>query len=161
MATADKRAINIDFIGSTIRADRSSARGGKYQRKSGLPYRETLFDNSSFSLWLRASGGLTFRLVAVFHGCLATELHAALVVDADAFDPHRVTHLDDILDLVDADVSEFGNMAKTILAWQDLNEGSKFFDRDNGALISSPTVISLVMPWMISLARWRLSPLFE
>ena len=35
--------------------------------------------------------------VAVFHGRFATELHPALFIDSDAFDPDQVPDLDDIL----------------------------------------------------------------
>ena len=43
-------------------------------------------------------------LVAVFHRGSATELHASLVIDADAFDPNRVTHFHNVFDLVDTEV---------------------------------------------------------
>src|SRR5271166_6273891 len=49
-------------------------------------------------------------LIALLHRALAGELHAALVIDADALDPDHVADLDDILGPVDAEVREFGDM---------------------------------------------------
>ena len=43
-------------------------------------------------------------LVAVFHRGLAAKFDASLVIDADAFDPNRVTHFHNVFDLVDTEV---------------------------------------------------------
>ena len=43
-------------------------------------------------------------LVAVFHRGLAAKFDASLVIDADAFDPNRVTHFHNVFDFVDAEV---------------------------------------------------------
>jgi hypothetical protein len=69
--------------------------------------------------------------VALFHRRFAAELHAAFVVNADAFDPDRVAHFHDILDLVHAEVREFGDVAEAVLAGQDFDKGAEFFDRNN------------------------------
>ena len=43
-------------------------------------------------------------LVAVFHRGLAAKFDASLVIDADAFDPNRVTHFHNVFDFVDTEV---------------------------------------------------------
>ena len=84
---------------------------------------------------LRRNGG-RFG-VALFHGGLATELDAAFVVHADAFDPNGIADFDDVLGPVYAEVGEFRDVAKSILAGQDFDEGTELLDGDDRALVQS------------------------
>src|SRR5438093_1446372 len=83
---------------------------------------------------LKSSGASTFLphlFVAFFHGSLARQFHPAFVVNADALDPDFVADLDDVLGLFDAEVGQFADVHETVLAREDFDEASEFFDRDD------------------------------
>ena len=100
-------------------------------------------------------------MIAILHSCFAAEFDAALVVNADAFDPDGVADFDNVLDFVHAELGEFGDVAESIFARKNLDEGAEFFDGNDGALVEFTNRDFLGQPLMISLARLRLSPLLE
>ena len=80
----------------------------------------------------RGRGG---GFVALFHGALAGELHAALVIDADALDPDHVADLDDVLGAVDAEVGQLGDVDEAFLAGQDLDERAELLGPGDAAMV--------------------------
>src|SRR5689334_17920609 len=74
-------------------------------------------------------------LVAVGHRGFAREFHAALLVDAEAFDPDFIAHLDDIFGLLDAEVGQFADVAQAVLAREEFDEAAKFLNGDNLATV--------------------------
>jgi len=73
--------------------------------------------------------------VAIFHRGFATEFHATLVIDPDAFDPNRVAHFHNVFDFIDAEIGQLRNVNKAVFAWQDFDECAEFLDRNDCALI--------------------------
>jgi hypothetical protein len=59
---------------------------------------------ATFAGWGAFGRRTAHRLVALGHGGPAGEPHAALFIHAKALDPDLVAHLDDVLDLLDAEV---------------------------------------------------------
>ena len=70
-------------------------------------------------------------LVALGHRGPAGEPHAALFIHAEALDPDLVAHLDDVLDLLDAEVGQFADVDQAVLAGQELDEGAELLDGDD------------------------------
>src|SRR5206468_7684376 len=73
--------------------------------------------------------------VALFHRRFARELDAALIVDADAFDPDFIADFDDVLRLLDAEVGQFANVHQAVLAGEDFHKTAEFLDRHHLAPI--------------------------
>lgn len=79
-------------------------------------------------------GGLGCRRVArgglfpLFHGSLAAETDAALLVLAEELHPDLVTELDDVFDLLDAEVGQLADVHQTFAAREELHEGTEVFD---------------------------------
>ena len=71
-----------------------------------------------------ARGGL----FALFHGSLAAEADAALFILAEQFHPDLVAELDDVFDLLDAEVGELADMHQTFAAREKLHERSEVLD---------------------------------
>src|SRR5439155_7549912 len=75
-------------------------------------------------------------LVAFGHGGLARELDSAFFIDAKALDPNLVAQLHDVFGLLDSEIGQFTDVAKTVFARQELHEGAKLLDRDDFAAIN-------------------------
>src|SRR5258707_966670 len=73
--------------------------------------------------------------VALPHGHLATELHATLVIDSDAFYPDQVSDLHHVFHALYAKVCQLRNVDQSIFSGQDLNERAEILDRYNPPLI--------------------------
>src|SRR5688572_30750174 len=83
-------------------------------------------------------GGVFFVghfFVALGHGGFAREADAAFFVDAEALDPNFVAHFDDVFGLLDAEVGEFADVDKAVLAREEFDEGAEFLDGDDFAAI--------------------------
>src|SRR4030095_3612737 len=72
---------------------------------------------------------------ACCEGGFARELHSPLVVDADAFHPDHFADFRHVFRAIDAEIRQFGNVHQTILAREDLDEGTEFFDRNDTTVI--------------------------
>src|SRR5262245_55248215 len=66
---------------------------------------------------------------------LARQFHAVLIVDGDHFHLEHIADLAHVLDAIDIRHIQFADVAKTIAARQNLNEGAEFLDRGNPALV--------------------------
>lgn len=71
------------------------------------------------------------------HGSLSGELDTVLVVDEDDFDADLVAELDDVLDVFDVAVGEFGDMAESVGIGGDFDEGAEFADADDLSVVDS------------------------
>ena len=78
--------------------------------------------------------GLEF-LGALGHGSLAAEADPALFVDADAFDPDDIAHLDDVFGGLDPEIGELADVDEAVLAGEDFDEGAEFLDGDDLASV--------------------------
>src|SRR5947199_232445 len=77
----------------------------------------------------RTAFGLASHLaVAVLHGGTAGELYSPLIIDADALDQDLIADLDDVLNLLDSEVSQLANMTESVLAWEHLDESPEIFN---------------------------------
>src|SRR6266404_5022404 len=75
-------------------------------------------------------------LVAFSHRRPARQPHSALFIDAQALDPDLITHFDDVLGLLDAEVGQLAYVNQAVLAGQEFDKGAKIFDRDDFAAIN-------------------------
>src|SRR5204862_2115005 len=73
--------------------------------------------------------------VAISHGRFARQADAAFFVHAQTFDPDFIAHFDDVFGLLDAEVGEFADVNKPVLAGQELDERAEVLDRDYAASI--------------------------
>src|SRR6266545_1616969 len=80
-------------------------------------------------------GGAAVFGVALGHRRFAAELHAAFFIDAEALDPDFLAHLDDVLDHLDAEVGEFGNVDEAVLAGEEFDEAAKFLNGHHFAFV--------------------------
>ncbi len=71
----------------------------------------------------------------VFHGLLAGELDAALVVDGDDLDADRLAHLHFFADGFEEAIGELGNVAEAVLAGDDFDEGAEILDAGDLAVV--------------------------
>src|SRR6266481_9344891 len=79
-----------------------------------------------------------FLLSAFFQGCLARELYAAFVVDADAFDPNHIADLDHVLGALHPKIGKLGNVHQAVFTWENFNKRPKLLSRDDTSLIGLP-----------------------
>jgi len=75
-------------------------------------------------------------LVALGHRGSARKAHPSLFVNSKALDPDFVAHFDDVLGLLDAEVSQFADMHQAVFTGQKFNERSKILDRNDLAAIN-------------------------
>ena len=87
------------------------------------------------SLHIAADRNTGFNFVAFFQRGFARKFHAALVVDADAFDPDHLADLDDVFGPLHAEVGQLGDVDEAVLAREHFDEGAEFFDRDDATVI--------------------------
>ena len=111
---------------------------------------------------LRTLGCESSRLgIPIFHGGFTAEFDASLVVDPDTFDPDGISDFDDIFRPIYRKSASSEMWQRPSLPGRTSTKAPNSFVETTVPWYSSPTVISLVMPRMISLARLRLSPLLE
>ena len=65
----------------------------------------------------------------------AAQLHAAFVIDADAFHPDHFADLRDVFDAINAEVRQLRNVNKAVLARKNFDERAEIFDRNDAAMI--------------------------
>src|SRR5258706_15906231 len=86
--------------------------------------------------WRRAAAFAAHLLIALGHGCFAGQSNAALLIDAQAFDPDFIAHFDDILGLLDAEVRQFADVNQTIFTRQEFDEGAEILNGNDAATIN-------------------------
>src|SRR5690348_6012286 len=77
---------------------------------------------------LLAFAGAAHFLVAIRHGRFARKFHAALLVDAQALHPDFIAHFYDVFGLLDAEVRQFADVNKAVLAGQEFDERAEILN---------------------------------
>jgi len=87
------------------------------------------------SLNIPAHWCASLDFAALLEGRFARELHSPLVVDADTFHPDHLANLGDVFGPVYSEISQLGNVDKSIFARENLHESTEFFDRNDATMV--------------------------
>jgi hypothetical protein len=73
--------------------------------------------------------------IALGEGGGAAEADAAFFVNTDTLDPHLVAHGADVLNTVDAEISQLGDVDEAFLAGETLDEGTEVLHAADGTVV--------------------------